>query len=94
MTEYIVTSTFRDSHDTSKHVYREGHTFPHKDSVVLQFKPERIEELMQKGWIAEKEPEIDFETLTVAEIQSELEALGIEYDKKAKKADLINLLEK
>lgn len=46
---YIVLKNFSDKFD--KHSYRVGDSFPHTDSVVLEFKPERIAALVDDGWI-------------------------------------------
>lgn len=55
-------------------------------------KKDEIQEVSEKKSEVKKEVNKDSSELTKEEIINELEALGIDYDKKAKKEDLIKLM--
>ncbi len=58
-----VLHAFIDKFD--RHEYAVGDEFPHDDSVVAEFKPERIEQLVNAGFIAEEVPtEAQVDTVT------------------------------
>ena len=50
-------------------------------------------EISGGDWISKKDYQNSTENLTVPEIKSKLDELGIDYDSKAAKADLLALLE-
>lgn len=55
-------------------------------------KKDEVQEAFEKKSEVKKEVKKDSSELTKEEIINELEALGIDYDKKAKKEDLIKLM--
>ena len=55
-------------------------------------KKDEVQEAAEKKSEVKKESKKDSSELTKEEIINELEALGIDYDKKAKKEDLIKLM--
>lgn len=55
-------------------------------------KKDEVQEASEKRSEVKKEAKKDSSELTKEEIINELEALGIDYDKKAKKEDLIKLM--
>ncbi|MGX7075353.1 HeH/LEM domain-containing protein [Globicatella sanguinis] len=84
---FKVLKPFKDTTD-KKYEYGVGDTFPRTGFTKVS--EERQQYLVDLGFIA-KETE-DITKLTVAELKERLDNKGIEYDAKAKKDDLINLL--
>ena len=76
---------FRDLQD-NEYIYQAGETYPREG-----YEPsiERVAEVLEKGGIEPVEPQKE---LTVKELKAKLDEAGIEYDAKAKKADLEELL--
>lgn len=80
---YKVISKFHDKYDLKK-VYHVGDEFSSDDQ-------ERINNLINRGLIeGEKKP--SFDLLTKKEIMGLLEEKGIEYNARANKEELLNLL--
>lgn len=84
---FKVLKPFRDTTD-NKYEYGVGDTFPR--TGFNKVTDERKQYLVDLGFIAEETEDIT--KLTVAELKERLDNQGIEYDAKAKKDDLINLL--
>lgn len=85
----IVTKAFIDRYDD--HHYFVGDSFPHEASVVEKFKPERLNFLLDGGYIESPiNKEID---LTKDEIKALLDERGIEYKSNASKDELIALMD-
>ncbi|MEQ9809188.1 hypothetical protein [Streptococcus jiangjianxini] len=98
---YITTKNIRDTQDND-YLYLEGYQYPRKG-----FSPSegRITELLEKGAIistlseaeetveeTSKESQVDTD-LTIPEIKVKLDELGIKYNSKTNKAELLELLE-
>lgn len=83
---FKVLKPFKDKTD-KKYEYGVGDTFPRTGFNVPN---ERKEYLVELGFIENTKEDIT--KLTVAELKERLDNQGIEYDSKAKKDDLINLL--
>lgn len=88
---YKVTATFRDKED-GLNLCREGEAYPREG---LEVSDERFAYLVDKGFIKDldaltkdKQSELDVPTIKV-----KLDELGIKYNAKAKKAELLALLE-
>lgn len=99
---YISNSFWRDKYD--QHVYNVGDVFPHEDSPVETFKQERIDYLLGRGRIKEVEEEevteeveeteaVNLEALTNDALKDILDARNIDYPDRAKKAELIALIQ-
>ena len=82
---YKAKITFRDLQD-NEHVYQVGDIYPRDGYEPSK---ERVAEVLEKGGIEPVEPSKE---LTVKELKAKLDEDGIEYDAKAKKADLEELL--
>lgn len=82
---YKAKITFRDLQD-NEYIYQVGEVYPREG-----YKPtkERVAEVLEKGGIEQVEPSKE---LTVKELKAKIDEAGIEYDAKAKKADLEELL--
>lgn len=87
---YKTTKAIRDTQDND-FCYYAGAIYPRKGLEVSQ---ERLEELEKGGWIvSDAQKDADFSKMTVSELKDALDQAGISYDKKAKRADLVKLLE-
>ena len=82
---YKAKITFRDLQD-NEYIYQAGETYPREGYDPSK---ERVAEVLEKGGIEPVEPPKE---LTVKELKAKLDEAGIEYDTKAKKADLEVLL--
>ena len=82
---YKAKITFRDLQD-NEYIYQVGETYPREG---YEHTKERVAEVLEKGGIEPVEPSKE---LTVKELKAKLDEAGIEYDAKAKKADLEELL--
>ncbi|MGX7099430.1 HeH/LEM domain-containing protein [Globicatella sanguinis] len=83
---FKVLKPFKDATD-KEFKYGAGDTFPR---TGLNVPNERQEYLVELGFIADTKEDVT--KLKVAELKERLDNQGIEYDAKAKKDDLINLL--
>lgn len=91
---YKVVRAFTDNQD-NKRVYEVGDVYPKGDKKPTE---ERVKRLLDgtndnKKVYLEEEPET-LDDLTVKDLKAKLDEKELEYDPKAKKADLIKLLEK
>lgn len=82
---YKAKITFRDLQD-NEYIYQVGETYPREGYESTK---ERVAEVLEKGGIEPVEPSKE---LTVKELKAKLDEAGIEYDAKATKADLEELL--
>ena len=82
---YKAKITFRDLQD-NEYIYQVGEVYPREGYETSK---ERVAEVLEKGGIEPVEPSKE---LTVKELKAKLDEDGIEYDAKAKKADLEELL--
>ena len=82
---YKAKFTFRDLQD-NEYIYQVGEVYPREGYEPSK---ERVAEVLEKGGIEPVEPSKE---LTVKELKAKLDEAGIEYDAKAKKADLEVLL--
>lgn len=79
---YKVIREFHDKYNLST-IYKVGEEFSSNE-------PERIKDLIDRGLIEGEKP--SFNSMTRKELIKELEEKGIEYNAKAKKEELIELL--
>lgn len=79
---YKIIREFHDKYDL-KIVYKVGDEFSSNE-------PDRIKDLIDRGLIEGEKP--SFNSMTKKEIIKELEEKGIEYNAKAKKEELVELL--
>lgn len=87
---YKTTKAIRDTQDND-FCYYAGAIYPRKGLEVSQ---ERLDELEKGGWIvSDAQKDADYSKMTVSELKDALDRAGISYDEKAKKADLVKLLE-
>ena len=82
---YKAKITFRDLQD-NEYIYQVGEVYPREGYEPSK---ERVAKIQEKGGIEPVEPSKE---LTVKELKAKLDEAGIEYDTKAKKADLEELL--
>lgn len=88
---YRTTKACRDMQDNEQYYYQ-GAIYPREG---LEVSSERISELLKAGHIVkidEKNSDQDKE-LSVKDIKLKLDELGIDYDPKSKKTELLALLE-
>lgn len=78
---YKAKITFRDLQD-NEYIYQVEETYPREGYEPTK---ERVAEVLEKSGIEPVEPSKE---LTVKELKAKLDEAGIEYDAKAKKADL------
>ncbi|MEQ9763254.1 HeH/LEM domain-containing protein [Streptococcus sp. ZJ151] len=94
---YRTTKNILDSKDNDR-FYEKGETYPR---VGLEVSKTRIEELLEKKAIERFDENTaldDFEQssshLNVKALKEKLDSLGVSYDSKAKKAELLTLLKR
>lgn len=79
--------------------YKEININAHKEGlgaalgkVIIEDFSEEVQEQEQE--VQEQDPKIDYNSLTVNELKEKLDELNIEYNARAKKAELVELVEK
>jgi hypothetical protein len=99
MEKYPVFKVFKDGQDSeylkdngTKMVYGTNGNYPREG---YEPSADRVEELQTNGYIGDKieEPKKLTKDNTVDEIKTELDERGVDYDVKAKKEDLLALLD-
>lgn len=90
-----VISGFYDMKDNGHH-YKVGDDFPRQGAPEAATTPDRLDVLKSKN-NAKERPFIkaanDYDSLTVKELKAEADRRGLDYLSKAKKAELVALLE-